>query len=203
MLRVETTINNPDLPGLKLKKSACNLQAYYWYGLKCNSRYLKTLHDIDLNSSTTDVYEKYQQAIVTEKGVRIAAPDLRNKEQLELFALLLSDFSLIPGFKSKHLRSKMQENPKTSKIAYELRKLRARGAIKKLKNTHYYQVTEEGFVWLYYSLFNYSRFVNPLLSKRSKASISKSSDNPSKIEEAYSMIDNAVGLVISELGLVA
>ena len=38
LLRVETTINNPDLPGLKLKKPACNLQAYYWYGLKCNSR---------------------------------------------------------------------------------------------------------------------------------------------------------------------
>ncbi len=39
LLRVETTINKSDLPGLKLKKPACNLQAYYWYGHKCNSRY--------------------------------------------------------------------------------------------------------------------------------------------------------------------
>ena len=69
LLRVETTINNPDLPGLKLKKPACNLQAYYWYGLKCNSRYFNTLADIDVNSLTTDDYKKYQQAIVTEKGV--------------------------------------------------------------------------------------------------------------------------------------
>ena len=53
----------------------------------------------------------------------------------------------------------MQGNPKTAKIAYEIRELRERGAIKKLKNTHYYQVTEEGYVWLYYTLFNYSYFV--------------------------------------------
>ena len=143
------------------------------------------------------------EAIVTEKGVRIAAPDLRNKQQLELFALLLSDFSLLPGFKSKHLRSKMQENPKTAKIAYELRKLRERGAIKKLKNTHYYQVTEEGYVWLYYSLFNYSYFVNPLLSKANKRAFGEVCDNLSKTEQAYSMIDAAVSLITSELGLVA
>lgn len=203
LLRVETTINNPGLPGLKLKKAACNLQAYYWYGLKCNSRYLSTLADIDISSLTTEVYEKYQKAIVTEKGVRIAAPDLRKQEQLELYALLLSDFSLLPGFKNKHLGKKMQGNPKTAKIAYEMRKLRERGAIKKLKNTHYYQVTEEGYVWLYYTLFNYSYFVNPLLSKANKQAVKKVSNNQSKTEQAYSMIDNAVRLVTSELGLVA
>jgi hypothetical protein len=203
LLRVETTINKPDLPGLKLKKPACNLQAYYWYGLKCNSRYLNTLSNVDITSLTTDVYEKYQQAIVTEKGVRIAAPDLRNKEQLELYAILLSNFSLLPGFKNKHLREKLQGNPKTAKIAYEMRKLRERGAIKKLKNTHYYQVTEEGYVWLYYSLFNYLYFVNPLLSKVNKKEVKKVCNNLSKTEQAYSMIDSAVALITSELGLVA
>jgi len=203
LLRVETTINNPDLPGLKLKKPACNLQAYYWYGLKCNSRYFNTLSDIDISSLTTDVYDKYQQAIVSETGVRIAAPDLRKKEQLELYALLLSDFSLLPGFKNKHLREKLQEKPKTAKIAYELRKLRERGAIKKLKNTHYYQVTEEGYVWLYYSLFNYSYFVNPLLSKANERGVKQVCNNQSKTKNAYAMIDEAVSLITAELGLVA
>jgi hypothetical protein len=108
LLRVETAINNPDLPGLKLKKPACNLQAYYWYGLKCNSRYLKTLCDIDINSLSTEVYEKYQQAIVTEKGVRVAAPDLRKKDQLELYAVLLSHFSVLPGFKSFIIKGKQK-----------------------------------------------------------------------------------------------
>jgi len=122
---------------------------------------------------------------------------------LELYALLLSNFSLLPGFKNKHLREKMQGNPKTAKIAYEMRKLRERGAIKKIKNTHYYQVTEEGYVWLYYSLFNYFHFVNPLLSKANKRGVKKASTNQSKTEKAYAMINDAVSLITSELGLVA
>jgi len=203
LLRVETTINNPDLPGLKLKKPACNLQAYYWYGLGCNSRYFNTLSDIDISSLAPHDYEKYQQPVITEKGVRIAAPDLRKEEQLELYAVLLSDVSLTSGFRNKDLRGKIKGKPKTAKLAYELRKLRERGAIKKLKNTHYYRLTEEGYVWLYYSLFNYSHFVNPLLSKRNKAVIKELTNNPSKIEQAYSMIDSALNLVTSELGLVA
>jgi hypothetical protein len=93
-----------------------------------------------------------------------------------------------------------------NRIIYELirlRKLRERGAIKKLKNTHYYQVTEEGYVWLYYSLFNYSHFVNPLLSKVNKRGVRKVVGNQSKTEQAYSKIDDALRLLTSELGLVA
>lgn len=203
LLRVETTINNPDLPGLKLKKPACNLQAYYWYGLKCNSRYLSTLCDIDIGLMTPDIYEKYQQGVTTDNGARVAAPDLRNGGQLALFALLLNEPNLAGGFRNKDLRPKLEGNPKTAKIAYELRKLRERGAIKKLKNTHYYRLTEEGYVWLYYSLFNFSHFVSPLLSKRNKTEVKKGCDNPSKIEHAYSMIDKAVSCITSELGIAA
>jgi len=161
------------------------------------------LSDVDISSLTCNDYEKYQQAVITEKGVRIAAPDLRKEEQLELYAVLLSDSNIVSGFRNKDLRGKITGNPKTAKLAYELRKLRERGAIKKLKNTHYYRLAEEGSVWLYYSLFNYSHFVNPLLSKRNKAAIKELSTNPSKIEQAYSMIDSALNLVTSELGLVA
>lgn len=136
LLRVETTINNPELPGLKLKKQACRLQAYYWYGLKCNSRYFDIISDIDIQTISTEVYQKYQKAIVTEKGVRVAAPDLRNEEQLELFRILLDDKNVVYGFKNKQIRSQMKGNPKTAKIAYELRKLRERGAIKKSKGSN-------------------------------------------------------------------
>lgn len=92
---------------------------------------------------------------------------------------------------------------KTAKIAYELRKLRERGAIKMLKNTHYSQLTEEGYVWIYYSLFNYFHFANPLLSKAYKNDLMAIVNNPSKTEQAYSMIDKAVKLITTELGLAA
>ena len=83
LLRIETTINNPDLPGLKFKKPACKrvqpLQAYYWYGVQCNNRYLETINDIDINSLSSGDFDKYQQIITTEKGKKVAAPDLRKK----------------------------------------------------------------------------------------------------------------------------
>lgn len=203
LLRVETTINNPDLPGLKLKKPACNLQAYYWYGFGCNSRYLSLLCDIDISTLTSEMYRKYQQPIKNAKGVRVAAPDLRKDGQLALYAALLSNAHLVSGFRNKDLRVKLKNRPKTANIAYELRKLRERGAIEKLKGSHYYRLTEEGYVWLYYTLFNYSYFVNPLLSKQTKSELKKGCKNPSKIEQAYSTISSAVNLVTSELGLVA
>lgn len=203
LLRVETTINNPELPGLKLKKQACMLQAYYWYGLKCNSRYFKTLADIDISSVSSEQFEKYQKSLITEKGIRVAAPDLRKESQVELYGILLSETCLAAGFRNKDLRAKLSDNAKTAKIAYELRKLRERGAIKKIKNSHYYQLTEEGYVWIYYSLFNLSHFIKPLLSKKNKKAVKKTCNNPSKIENAYTMINSAVSIVTAELGLAA
>lgn len=203
LLRVETTINNPELPGLKLKKQASHLKAYYWYGLKCNSRYFDIISDINIRTISTEVYQKYQKAIVTQKGVRVAAPDLRKEEQLELFRILLDDKNVVYGFKNKQIRSQMSGNPKTAKIAYELRKLRERGAIKKSKGSNNYQLTQEGYVWLYYSLFNLNYFVNPLLSMSIEKSKKGQSENPSDIEKAYSMINDAMKLVISELNIAA
>lgn len=83
LLRVETTINKPDLPGLKLKKPAINLMAYLWYGLQCNSRYIETILDIDLSILDQQVYKKYQVSITNKNGLKIAAPDLRKEHQVE------------------------------------------------------------------------------------------------------------------------
>ena len=203
LLRVETTINKPELPGLKLKKPACNLQAYYWYGHGCNGRYLETLANTDISILQGDKFEKYQQAMVTEKGSKIPAPDLRKQDQLKLYAILLSSSCGSLGFRNKDLRRNFGDNYKTAKIAYELRKLRERGGIKKLKTSHYYRLTPEGYGWIFYSIYNYSHFVNPLLSKMCKNELKQCVSNPSKIEEAYVQINKAVSLVMTELGLVA
>lgn len=203
LLRVETTINNPDLPGLKLKKPACNLQAYYWYGHACNSRYLTTVADIDVNSLQTEDFQKYNKAIITEKGQRIAAPDLRNEQQLDLYSVLLSANYFTNGFRNKDLKRLLGGNYKTAKIAYELRKLRERGAIKKIKTSHYYRLTEEGLNWLFYAFFSLQHFVNPLLSMQIKKEQKKVADNPSNLEMAYTTIDEHRRIIMKELGMVA
>jgi hypothetical protein len=203
LLRVETTINNPGLPGLKLKKPACNLQAYYWYGLGCNSRYLTTLLDVDISSLSTETHQKYQQAVVTPKGTKVAAPDLRKPEQIAFIEVLLNANNYAFGFRNRDLRVKLGKSWKTAKIAYEMRKLRARGAIKKKQNTHYYQLTEEGLVWIFYSIFSNCHFVTPLLSKSLKKVLKQNVINPSKIEQAYSRINESVSVIVSEFGIAA
>lgn len=49
---------------------------------------------------------------IIEKRVRVAAPDLRKREQLELYTLLLRDFSLLQGFKKQkiHMKCRNYEN---------------------------------------------------------------------------------------------
>lgn len=203
LLRVETTINKPDLPGLKLKKPAIHLMAYFWYGLGCNSRYIETILDVDLRILNDDVYRKYKDSITNKQGVKIAAPDLRKEHQIEFLGVLLSSSHRSLGFRNKDLKQILGRNWKTAQIAYELRKLRERGAIKKLQSSHYYQLTKEGYVWIFYSFFNSNHLVKPLLSGSCIDGDFANLHQPSKIEGAYSDINRAVSLIASEFKLVS
>ncbi len=188
LLRVETTINKPDLPGLKLKKPAINLMAYYWYGLSSNSRYIETISDIDISILDEKLFRKYQDTVLNHKGVKIPAPDLRKEHQVDFIKALLSSVNRSLGFRSKDLKLLLGENWKTAKIAYELRKLRERGAVKKLQSSHYYQLTKEGFVWIFYSFFNSKHMLKPLLSGSYSNSNISNPEQASIIEGAYSDI---------------
>ena len=201
LLRVETTINKPDLPGLKLKKPAINLMAYYWYGLGSNSRYIETISDIDISILDEEVYKKYQESVINRRGVKIAAPDLRKEHQVEFIEVLLSSSNRSLGFRNKDLKQILGKEWKTAKIAYELRKLRERGAVKKLQSSHYYQLTKEGYVWIFCSFFNSKHIVKPLLSASYKNIDFSSSDQASIIEVVYSDINKAVSLIMSEFKL--
>ncbi len=203
LLRVETTINKPDLPGLKLKKPAINLMAYFWYGLGCNSRYIETILDIDLSILNDDVYRKYQDPLINKKGMRIAAPDLRKEHQMEFLEALVSSSHRSLGFRNKDLKRILGEDWKTAKIAYELRKLRERGAVNKIHSSHYYSFTKEGFVWVFYSFLNSKHIAKPLLSVCYQKSNFSNSDQASVIEGAYSAINRAISLIATEFKLVA
>ena len=201
LLRVETTINKPDLPGLKLKKPAINLMAYFWYGLQSNSRYIETISNIDISFLNEGILRKYQDSVTNSKGVRIAAPDLRKEHQVKFLEVLLSATNRAFGFRSKDLKQILGKNWKTAKIAYELRKLRARGAVKKLQSSHYYQLTKEGFIWIFYSFFNSKHIIKPLLSASCVNSNNSNSDQVSIIETAYSNINHQLSLIMSEFKL--
>jgi hypothetical protein len=104
------------LPGLKLKKPAINLMVYFCYGLGFNSRYIETISDIDTSFLKEDILRKYQDQLINQKGARIAAPDLRNEQQVEFLQVLLSSVNRSFGFKNKDLTQILWENWKTGKL---------------------------------------------------------------------------------------
>ena len=172
--------------------------AYYWYGLGSNSRYIDTISDIDISILDDEVYRKYLTSITNKRGVKIPAPDLRKAHQVEFLGVLLTSINLSLGFRSKYLKQFLGKEWETAKIAYELRKLRERGAVKKLQNTHYYRLTKEGYVWIFFSFFNSNHIVKPLLSGSYKTGDLLNSDQASIIEEAYSDINKAVAMIMTE-----
>ena len=95
----------------------------------------------------------------------------------------------------------MTGNPKTAKIAYELRKLRERGAIKKCKSTNNYTLTKEGYVWIYYALIQQDHFLNPLLSIHNKKTKKTNLKKHSNIEKAQAVINDAIRLITNELNI--
>ena len=203
LLRVETTINKPELPGLKLKKPAVNLMAYYWYGHACNSRYFETISDIDVSVFKEGIFSKYQGTITTEKGKKVAAPDLRKEHQVDLLKVLLQSSNRVFGFRNKDLREQLGTNWKPAKIAYEMRKLRERGAVKKIKNTHYYRLTKEGYNWILCKFFNSEHLIKPLISVNCNNDNFEYCGNRSTIEDAYFNINKEINNIMQEFGLVA
>jgi hypothetical protein len=203
LFRVETTINNPELPGAILHKPIEKIKGYYWYGHQCNNRYLEALSEIDL-SSICDNTEQYTQTIVTSKGKKVAAPDLRKKEQMKLVETLLNTKFVAEWFSIKVLFILLSNYySKPAKIRYQLQKFIERGWIEKRKGTNYYRVTRKGYSWFFVSYCQYRYFVNPLQSKLIKKELDKKLNHPDSFELAYDNLHKGILQIYQSLGIAA
>ncbi len=117
--------------------------------------------------------------------------------------MLLQTSNRTFGFRNKDLREELVEYWKTAKIAYELRKIGERGAIKKLKNTHYYRLTEEEYTWIFSSFFYYEHLIKPLNSTYCNKQELENFGNHSKTEKAYDEIKNQITYIMKAFGLTA
>ncbi len=102
LLRVETTINNPRLPGAKLQKPIFEIKGYYWYGFGCNNRFFTAIAKIDA-SLLGDYENEFTNAVYTEKGKRVAAPDQRNPKMIAVLAILSNPRFSTEWFRTKEL----------------------------------------------------------------------------------------------------
>jgi len=78
-----------------------------------------------------------------------------------------------------------------------------RGAVEKIKSSYYYRLTKEGYIWIFYSFFNSRHLLKPLVSDSYREEGFLTPDQPSIIEGAYSDINKALSLIMSEFKLVS
>jgi len=76
-----------------------------------------------------------------------------------------------------------------------------RGVVERIKSSHYYLLTKEGCVWVFYSFFNSKHILKPLLFGSYKKDGVSASDQQSIIEGAYSDINKAISLIMTEFKL--
>jgi hypothetical protein len=201
-IRTETTVNNPK--SLGLKKPICYLQAYLWYGLGCNNRFLDCCADVDVSSISDGEEDIFTHPVSDHNGNNIAPPDLRKDRQVVLCKELLKPKYLVYGFRTAELARLLPDHFRNSaQIRYEIRKLIVRGLIKKKKYKSFYTVTQNGWKWLWASISSTVFLKNPIISKGFKNSVHQNATQPSKIEEAYTLIDHGLTTITRELALAA
>ena len=91
------------------------------------------------------ILDPFDQPVLDHKNRKVTPPDLRKERQLALCEELLKPKYAVNGFKTAELQrtlSGLFEN--SAQIRYEMKKLMARGAIKKQKGKSFYIVTESG-----------------------------------------------------------
>ena len=203
LLRVETTINNPRLPGAKLKKPLFDIKGYYWYGYGCNNRFFDSISQIQ-GDQIGDLENEFTQAVYTEKGKRVAAPDLRNAKQIALLAVLSNGRFSAEWFRTKELKPYLSGYySKTAEIRYQMGKLIARGIIEKRKSANYYRVTEKGYSWVNIAYCQNRYFLTPLLSMNIKNRIRSKIEGFDKFELSLKNIKKELDAIYQGLNIAA
>jgi len=91
----------------------------------------------------------------------------------------------------------------SAQIRYDLRKLIVLGVVQKKKGKSFCQVTPDGWKWLCVVITSNSYLKNPMISKSFKKEVTREALQPSKIEEAYDLINWGLTQITSELALAA
>ena len=201
LLRVETTINNPRLPGAKLQKPIFEIKGYYWYGFGCNNRFFAAIAKIDA-SLLGDYENEFTNAVYTEKGKRVAAPDQRTPKMIAVLAVLSNPRFSTEWFRTKELMRYLSAYfSKTAEIRYQMEKLKVRGLIEKRQKANYYRVTEKGYVWINIAYSHNRYFLTPLLSD-SLTKQSHGSDNGlDKFEKTQKHIKEGLYTLYQQLNI--
>jgi hypothetical protein len=168
-LRTETTIN--DTRDFAIGKRLKNLAALRQVGFQANRRLLdvqRVSHDCAIGE---DVLAKLARP-TTVDGQRVAALRVLDPAIQSLLSLLVTFCFQPRGFANKDLRARFAQllgvppsHMTQGRMTYQLRRLRLRGFIERIKGSHRYRVTGNGMRVAIFANKLHTRILRPGLSK--------------------------------------
>jgi hypothetical protein len=199
-LRTETTINNPR--DFQINKGLKNLPALRQIGFQANRRLLhvqKLSHDCCIGE---DAFRRVNEPAVVD-GQRASALRFADPLVQALFSALLV-FRLLPrGFSNRELRDhwaplvgKKPQSITPGQMTYHLRRLRLHGLIERIKKSHRYRVTEQGWRLILFCTRCYTRLLRPGL-----AQLELTSDT--EVRRLFDKLDQAIEKLLEQEKLVA
>ena len=148
-LRTETSTH--DVREFGTKKGLHNLSYLLHCMDLCNQRLLRWQDTIDETTVASGFIEKLGQPTIPEKGQRVAGIRLDSQRLTWVMAAVLQFAHVITGFRSRELRTYLQnrfglspDEYSAAQIRYDLVKLRAKGWISKLDRSTRYVLTPKG-----------------------------------------------------------
>jgi hypothetical protein len=172
--------------------------------VKSNNRFLSCCADVDRTCIAELEPDTFNKPVVDPTGHKVTAPDLRNDRQVALLKELIRPKYLVNGFRTVELKRTLGSYFRNSaQIRYELKKLIVRKVVTKLKGKSFYRVTVKGWKWLWLSISSLTHFTNPMISKVLKGKGLSLCAQPSKIEQAYELLNQGLSLYTQEMAVKA
>jgi hypothetical protein len=164
-LRTELTVNHPRDFGIG--KSLNNLPLLRQVAFAANRR---LLHVQQLSHDPTLGDDEFRTLTTPQviNGQRVSGLKFGDDVVLAVLAALLMFRHHVHGFTHSDLRQTLAHllacpahNLKPGQLTYQLRRLRLRGLIRRLPNTHRYEVTTSGLRTALFYLLSFSRVIRP------------------------------------------
>jgi hypothetical protein len=161
-LRTETTINNPK--DFYVNKALDNLPFLRELGHQVNRKLLEIERISHQCVLTQDALDRLQQPTV-EAGQRVSALRFGDPRVMALLQALTSFTHLPRGFHNRDLRPHVEallDRPySAAQMTYDLRRLRLKGLIHRIPNTHRYTATTYGLKVAFFYSKLYLRILRP------------------------------------------
>jgi hypothetical protein len=197
-LRTETIINNPG--DFYVRKALSNLPYLQQIGRDINRRLLdvqRISHNCHLSQNSI---ERIVQPTLNAEGQRTSGLRFGQLRTMALLAALTSFVHAAFGFRHRDLRSHVADllgsSYSSSQMSYDLRRLRLKGVIWRVPNSHRYLLTPYGCkVALFFTRLN-ARVIRPGF-----AALDPDLIIPSPLAEALNQVEQEIDNLIAEAHL--